>query len=309
MSLRLRLLILAGHLVLRPSALRAEPDTMRADFERSAPRFLRPPPYTLLRWTRLAPAQVAAMIANRPGSRPPIPGHLLLWFHGGAFIAGSPRTHAAMLARLARLTRLEVVAPVYRLAPEHPFPAAVQDARAAFDALVGRGYAPGRIVIGGDSAGGNLAAGLLAGLLAEGIRPAGLVGFSPVTDLPYSGGSIAHNAARDSMLPAERRHDLNRYYLGAADPADPRASPLFAAIPAPPPVFLQYGATEILRDDGVRLADKLRAAGGRVVVDEWADTPHVFTLFDGWVPEAREGLRRAARFIDGLWPERASDPA
>ena len=205
MSVRLNLLILASRLLVRPVALRADPIKLRADFERGAVALLRCPPYTCLTPTRFAPGLSGLAIRSRPGSRPPHPGRVMLWFHGGAFVAGSPRTHAGLLARLARMGRLEVVAPAYRLAPEHPFPAAVEDALTAFDGLVARGYAPGNIVIGGDSAGGNFALGLLAGLLGDGVRPAGVVALSPVTDLTFSGASIAANAVRDPMLPAARR--------------------------------------------------------------------------------------------------------
>ncbi len=307
MSLRLRLLNLIARGFMRPAAARASPLEMRADFERFTTRYLRVPPLTLALPRRLA-GRDALVITNRSGSQPPPVDRALLWFHGGAFVAGSPWTHLGMVARLARAARIEAVLPDYRRAPEHPFPAAVEDARAAFDALLARGLSPGRIVIGGDSAGGNLALGLLAGLLAEGIRPAGLVAFSPVTDLTFSGASFTANAGRDTMLPAERHGDVPRYYLAGADPQDPRASPLFADFPDPPPVFLQYSAAEILCDDSRRMAARLRDAGGDVVLDEWPDTPHVFTLFDGWVPEARAGLARAARFIDGLRPSPVTSP-
>ncbi|MCB1328422.1 MAG: alpha/beta hydrolase [Maritimibacter sp.] len=304
MSLQLRLLHLFGRAVMRPSAASAPPLGMREDFERVATRYLPLPPYTLARPRRLAPGLDGLVVANRPGSRPPPGDRAILWFHGGAFVAGTARTHAPMVARLAAATGLEAVLPDYRRAPEHPFPAANEDARTAFDALVARGIAPGNIVIGGDSAGGNLAFGLLAELLAEGIRPAGVVGMSPVTDLTFSGAAITENVDSDTMLPAARHGDVHRYYLPGTDPADPRASPLFADYPDPPPVFLQYSAIEILRDDSRRLVEKLRAAGGAVVADEWPDTPHVFTLFAPYVPEAREGLARAARFIDNLWAVR-----
>jgi len=203
-----------------------------------------------------------------------------------------------MLARLARLTGCEVIAPDYRLAPEHPFPAAVRDARSAWDGLIARGYQPEDVVIGGDSAGGNLALGLLAALLSEGIRPAGLYAFSPVTDLTFSGASIRANEGSDRLLPAARRGDLVRFYLGGAAPDDPRASPLLADFAAPPPVFLQFSETEILADDSRRMAAKLRAAGAVVTLDSWPDAPHVWVLFDGFIPEAREGLKRAAAFVN-----------
>lgn len=309
MSLRLRLLAGASRLVLKPMvAHAADPRPLRALFEWVAPRVFRPPPFTLIRDTVLAPGLRALVVSNRPGSRPPRPGKVVLYFHGGAFMAGSPRTHAGMLARIARMTRAEVVAPIYRLAPEHPFPAAADDARAAFDGLVNRGHAASDIVLGGDSAGGNLALGLTARLCAEGRPPAGLFAFSPVTDLTFSGASIAENAGRDPMLPASRRDDLLRLYLAGADPSDPRASPLFAKFPDPPPVFLQVSETEILRDDSTRLADRLRAAGGAVTLDLWPDAPHVWVIFERYLPEAREGLRRVAGFVNRLFDEDQASP-
>lgn len=301
MTLQLKLLHLFGRALMRRTALNATPLEMREEFRALITTWLRPPPLTLALPTTLA-GRDALVVANRPGTRPPPVDRALLWFHGGAFVAGSPQTHLGMVARLARDARLEAFMPHYRRAPEDPFPAAVEDARAAFDALLARGLSAGNIVIGGDSAGGNLVLGLLAGLLADGIRPAGLVAMSPATDLTFSSPSLVENARRDSMLPAERQGDINVYYLAGADPADPRASPLFADFPDPPPVFLQYSASEILRDDSRRMAERLRSFGGDVTCDEWPDTPHVFTLFAGWVPEAREGIARAARFIDGLWP-------
>ncbi len=304
MSARLRLVAGVSRALVKPLVARTlDPLPLRRRFERFARLVFRFPPYTLLRPILLAPGLDALLISNRPGSHPPRLGKVLLYFHGGAFVAGSPRTHAAMLARLARMTRLEVIAPDYRLAPEHPFPAAVEDARTAWDALLARGYEPGNIALGGDSAGGNLALGLCAALLAEGQRPAGLVAFSPVTDLTFSGRSVVENRRQDAVLPAGRRQDLLSYYLPGHAPEDPRASPLLAQFPNAPPVFLQYAATEILRDDCRRMAARLRDAGGEVICDEWADAPHVWVIFDGYVPEAREGLRRAADFLTRLWPD------
>ncbi len=304
MSLRLTLFNTAARVFVRPKVIRSTPLDLRAELERLGPRALYLPPYTRVAETALAPGLRAAVISRHPGSRPPHPDRTLLWLHGGAFMGGSPRTHARLIARIAGRARLEAYAPDYRLAPEHPFPAAAQDARTAFDALVARGHAPGDILIGGDSAGGNLALGLLAGLLGDGIRPAGVVALSPVTDLTFSSTSVAENRDHDPLLPASRTDEVRRAYLAGADPTDPRASPLFADFPDPPPVFLQVGAREILRDDSRRMAERLRAAGGAVTLDEWPDAPHVFTMFDAYLPEAREGLRRIGRFIDGLWEGR-----
>ena len=270
----------------------------RALLDRVAPKLFRAPPLSLYRWEHLTPDLRALRISNRPGSHPPKPGKVMLYFHGGGFIAGSPLTHRHMLARLSRLTRVEVVAPRYRLAPEHPFPAAFEDACDAFDALMAQGYKPEDIILGGDSAGGSLALAVLARLTAEGCAPRALFAFSPLTDMSFSGESFRANAATDPCLPASRSGLLSDWVLAGADPTDPRISPLFAAFAAPPPVFLQFGDTEILRDDSRRMAAHLRAAGGEVTCDEWANCPHVWVLMDGLVPEAREALTRVAGFVN-----------
>ncbi|HHS93807.1 MAG TPA: alpha/beta hydrolase [Rhodobacterales bacterium] len=298
MSLRLRLLTAASRrFAKRQIAKAADPVPLRALFERVARQLFRPPPFTLVRHTLLAPDLAGLIISNRPGSHPVRPRKAVLYLHGGAFVAGRPAGFVGLTARIARLTRLEVFVPDYRLAPEHPFPAAVEDARRAWDSLIARGYRARDIVLGGDSAGGNLALGLLAELLAQGTSPAGLFAFSPVTDLTFSGESITANADADAVLPVERRADLVRLYLQGAAPDDPRASPLFASFRNPPPVFLQFSKTEVLADDSRRMAERLRAAGGTVIIDAWPDAPHVWVLFDGQVPEARQALKRAAAFI------------
>lgn len=298
MSLRLRFLRASGRVFVKGMTARASnPEPLRRLLDRMSRWLLRAPPHSVLLETMLAPGLPALVISNRPGSLPVRSRKVVLYLHGGAFIAGRPENFAGMLSRLARLARCEVIAPDYRLAPEHPFPAAVDDSRTAWDGLIARGYRPSDIVLGGDSAGGNLAFGLLASLLAEGQRPAGLIAFSPVTDLTFSGRTIDTNAKADSVLPAARRGDLLRFYLDGARPEDPRASPLLADFTDPPPVFLQFSETEILADDSRRMARKLDAAGGDVTLDPWPDAPHVWVLLDGILPEAREGLKRAAAFI------------
>lgn len=299
MSFRLRLFVAAARASARPLITRAtNPAPLRCAFERFSRRILRPAPFTLVRDIRLGSALPAIVVSNRPGSHPPRRSKVIFYLHGGAFVAGAPRDFVPVLARIARLTRTEVVAPAYRLAPEHPFPAAVEDARSAWQALIDAGHHPGDIMLGGDSAGGNLALGLLAGLLAEGATPAGLFAFSPVTDLTFSGASMVENVEDDPILPAERRQDMARLYLGGEPPDDPRASPLLADFPHPPPVFLQFSSTEILADDSRRMAAKLRASGGDVTLDEWPNAPHVWVLLDGLLPEARIALRRVADFVN-----------
>lgn len=299
MSPHLRLLSLLLKLFVKPLLVHVkDPAANRELLERGARQVFRAPPFMLLRESWLEPDLRAVWISVRPGSHPVPPDKAVFYIHGGGFIAGSPETHAAMLARIARLTGVEVCALDYRIAPEQPFPAAWNDVRRGWDALVARGYDPGNIVIAGDSAGGNLALSLLAQLCAEGIKPAGMVGIAPHTDFTFQSPSILENIDRDTILPANRRDDVARWYLGEADPTDPRASPVYADFPiAPPPVLLQYAETEILRDDARRMAEVLRGSGGEVIEHAFQDAPHVFQIFDGWVPEAREALTEIARFI------------
>ncbi len=290
MSRRLNVLNVILRHVVRPRLARTgTPREAARDMERGAALLFPPPPFLRhvvrdggLHWF----SQGACA-----------PRRVILWFHGGAFVAGSPRTHRAMLGRLSRLSGVEVCAPDYRLAQEAVFPAAVEDARAAWDRLIAAGYRPKDIVIGGDSAGGGLAAGLLAWLCQRGTPPAGAVLFSPWTDLTLSGASLHENAGADPLLPVGRIEEVVGIWLGGGDPSDPRASPLLDAFPAPPPVFVAWSQTEILRDDAARLVKTLEDAGGAVVQVVHPKAPHAWPFFVGWFPEARQTLRRAAAFV------------
>nr|WP_242511948.1 alpha/beta hydrolase [Rhodobaculum claviforme] len=215
---------------------------------------------------------------------------VVLYVHGGAFVAGAADTHRALAARLAAGAGLAAVIPDYRLAPEHPFPAALEDVVAVLHAL----SADGPVVLAGDSAGGGLALSALA--QATGPVPAGLVAFSPFVDLTLSGASWRENAARDALLPAARGDEVAALYLGGARADDPRASPLFARWQAPPPVLMFAARTEVLRDDAVRMARVLRAAGGRAEVRLAGDLPHVWPWLCPWLPEACATLAEAGAF-------------
>ncbi|MFP4275548.1 MAG: alpha/beta hydrolase [Paracoccaceae bacterium] len=291
MGVRLRCLNALLRLTAKPALARTNrPESAAVDLSRAS-RLFRQPPH-LLRLERPGPPPLHWISAG-----PCQPRRAVLWLHGGGYVAGSPATHQGMLGRLSRLSGVEICAPAYRLAQEAPFPAAFDDACAAWEALRRLGYRPADIVLGGDSAGGGLALALLAHLGASGERAAGLVAFSPWTDLTLSGGSVRENARRDPLLPPARAGELVAQVMAGADPADPRASPLFARFEAPPPVLIQLSESEILRDDGLRIAERLRGAGGAVEVQAWPDTPHVWQIFDGWIPEARAALRQAGEFI------------
>jgi len=227
---------------------------------------------------------------------------IILYFHGGGYIMGSPQTHRAMVARLSRLSGLRAFVPDYRLSPEHPFPAALEDARAAWDRLIGLGYRRDEIVIGGDSAGGGLAFALLAQLCQAGQPPKALFAFSPWTDLTLSGESMTANAESDVLFPAHRAAELRDMILPVKRASDPAASPLFAKFPSCPPVFMQCSQSEILRDDTLRMAKRLQGYGAEVTVQMLPERPHVWQLFDRLLPEAGQALRETGAFIAGVLP-------
>ena len=225
---------------------------------------------------------------------------VILYLHGGGYVAGSPTTHLGLAARLSRLTGLQIASPDYRLAPEHKAPAAFEDAKAAHALLLARGFAPENIILAGDSAGGGLALALLADLCQRGLTPAGLFAFSPWTDLALTGESLKTNADHDPLLPAKRMPEAVAMVIGDLDLRDPRVSPLYARFVSPPPVLIQVGQEEILLDDGCRMAAALLRAGGKVQLDIWPGCPHVWQMLDGYLPEAGEALTAVTTFVDLL---------
>jgi epsilon-lactone hydrolase len=178
----------------------------------------------------------------------------------------------------------------YRLAPEYPFPAALDDAVTAYHWLLAEGADSRRIAVMGDSAGGGLALSLLLRLRDQGIPlPAAAVALSPWTDLALTGPSLSLNASADPLVSAEQARRFVDYYLAGADPRTPYASPLYGKPEGLPPTIIQVGSDEVLRDDAVRMADRMRAAGCRVELEIWPRMPHVWHLF------ARSCRRRAPR--------------
>ena len=203
---------------------------------------------------------------------------VILYFHGGGFIAECRAVHDPLLAALGRAAGARGLMVDYRLAPEHPFPAAIDDCFAAWNFLLSSGIDPGRIVIAGDSAGGNLAVVVAMRAHDEGLpMPAGLVLISPVLDLTFGNASIDRNDGFDPMFRATSVRSLGRWYGTGMDPRDPRLSPLHGRLTGLPPALVVVGSSELLLDDSLKFAAKV--PGARLSV--WHDMPHVFPAMRG----------------------------
>ncbi|MEH6523471.1 alpha/beta hydrolase [Sulfitobacter sp.] len=223
---------------------------------------------------------------------------VLFYIHGGGFVFGSPDTHSAMVAQLADRIGARAVLPRYRLAPEASFPAAPQDVRAAWNGLLATGVDPANVVIGGDSAGGALAFGLIATLCADGAAmPGAVFGFSPLTDLTYSGDSFRANAQSDVILPAERAEELAELFLKGQSGREPSVSPLYGRFENAPPAWVTVGDTEILLDDARRLIARLQEDGVEVELVVEHDLPHVWPIFHNILPEGRRSLDALGQWI------------
>ncbi len=232
-------------------------------------------------------------------TRAPNARGVIFYCHGGGYALGSPRVFRGLAARLAAVTDCDVAVIDYRLAPEHPYPAAPDDAIGAYRALLARGTDPKSIVIAGDSAGGNLALVTLLRARDEGLPlPCAMVLLSPWTDLTGSGASMRTNARHDPVLPAHRLGDAARLYAPRADLAHPDLSPLFADFTGVPPLAIHVGTTEILLDDSQRLADRARTHGAAVELTVWHRMPHVFPMFSDFIPEGRRALNDIGAFVE-----------
>ncbi|HXU68741.1 MAG TPA: alpha/beta hydrolase [Polyangia bacterium] len=220
---------------------------------------------------------------------------ILYYLHGGGFVMGDPPLYRRMVGWLARQAGTRTLVPDYRLAPEHPHPAALDDCVAGYRALVSRGIAPEDIVIAGDSAGGALALATLVALRDAGDPlPAAAALMSPVTDLTVSGASMRTRADAEVLLAPRFCHLVARLYLGGADAR--AASPLFADLRGLPPLLVHVGTDELLFDDSARLAEAARAAGVDVTLAVWPELWHVFQMFVS-MPEARRALDEIATFV------------
>ena len=257
------------------------------------------------RWVPRPPAgveTVAASLGGVPASLVTTPQSAryrhILFLHGGAYIAGSAAIYRHITWRFAMAAEARLAAIDYRLAPEHPFPAALDDATAAWHALIEGGADPLRCAVMGDSAGGGLALALALRLRdrAEPL-PAAIVALSPWTDLAITGRSCRDNAVFDPVLKGDDLEMLATQYLGGADPRNPYVSPLYGDLRGLPATLIQVGSDEILRDDAVGMADKLTRANPQSRIEIWPRMPHVWQLFVPVLPEARQAIGKIADFI------------
>ena len=273
---------------------------------------------------QLTPANIVASrarmerLGDRAALRPPLTRHVdelggvftewtrvggpargvILYCHGGGYIVGSPRAYRGLAGRLAALTQCDVAVIDYRLAPEHVYPAAPDDALAAYRALLARGIDPASIVFAGDSAGGNLALVTLQRARAQGLAlPACAVLLSPGVDCTFTSESFVDNQKRDAMLLLANLLVLRGLYVPSPQwYTHPEVSPLFADFRGFPPLFLQAGMSELLRDEATRAAHKAHQAGVDVELELWPETPHVFQLAP-FLPEATQALDQIVKFI------------
>ncbi len=226
---------------------------------------------------------------------------VILYLHGGGYVIGSLQSHRKLVGRIATAAGCRALMVEYRLAPENRFPAAVDDAVSAYRWLLGQGYAPGRIVIAGDSAGGGLTAATLVALRDAGDpMPAAAAMLSPWADLEVTGESAKAMARKDPLVTVEGLKGWAGLYLGDTDCRGPLASPIYADLTGLPPMLIQVGTSEILLDDSRRLADRARRDGVTVELDVWDDMYHVWHFFCPLVPESRDAVRKLGRYCSDM---------
>jgi acetyl esterase/lipase len=224
--------------------------------------------------------------------------HGILYIHGGGFVGGSSRTHRPLTWRLAEQTGVPVYAIDYRLAPEHPFPAGLDDCVSAYRALLEKGLSPSGIAVGGDSAGGNLALALALKLKALGLpQPAALVCLSPVTDLSKPAPSHVTNARSDQLFDPRTFATVEPVYCPGHDLTDPFISPRYGDPAGLPPTLFQASDVEMMRDDSVLMAEKMRNAGVAVTIDIWPKVAHVWQVTADVLPEGRAAIVKIAAFL------------
>jgi monoterpene epsilon-lactone hydrolase len=238
---------------------------------------------------------VPAEWISAPGADP---DRIIYYLHGGGGVMGSINTHREMISRISRASGARALAIDYRLAPEHPFPAALEDSTTAYRWLLSTGVDPARIVIAGDSAGGGLTMSSLVSLRDSGVPlPAAAVCLSPGVDATFTGESITTKAEEDPMIRWGFLIKVREACLGDRDPRTPLASPLYADLTGLPPLLIQVGTAEVLLDDSTRLAERARSASVDVTLEPWEDMIHVWQFMAAMLPEGQQAIDRIGEFI------------
>lgn len=223
---------------------------------------------------------------------------LLLYLHGGAYIMGNIGTHKQLVSQIARVAGVRALLPEYRLAPESPFPAAIDDAVGLYRALLAEGYAADDIVFAGDSAGGGLTMATLLSLRAAGDPlPAAACVLSPWLDLTASGETMRTKADTDPWFKPQDMPVVAKYYCDEGQLREPLVSAVYADLSGLPPLYIQVGGDEILLSDSTRAADKISAAGGEVELEIWPGMWHVFQMFVHLMPESRQAINKIGTYV------------
>jgi epsilon-lactone hydrolase len=230
------------------------------------------------------------------------PALVLLYLHGGGYVVGSPESHRKLVGHVAAAAGCHAFVAGYRLAPEHPHPAALDDAVATYRGLLASGVDPARLAVGGDSAGGGLTIALLVALRDAGVpAPAAAVALSPWVDLDSTGETHRTRAAVDLMVSAPLVEMMVSLFLGDGDRRDPTASPLFANVAGLPPLYVQVGDEEVLLADSTRLAERARSAGVDVTLEVFPEMQHVFQISVGNMPEANDAVAKLGSYLTARW--------
>ena len=224
--------------------------------------------------------------------------NVLLYFHGGVYVIGTAASSVPLVSDLVRRTGVRAITLEYRLGPEHPYPAAVEDARAAYEGLLAQGIAPGQIALAGESAGGGLAVATLLALRDAGVPlPSCAYLMSPYVDLTLSGETLAGRQDVDPVLTPEGLRARVPDYVAGADASDPYISPIFGDLRELPPLLIQVGSHEVLLSDALRLAARAALSDVQVTLEVTPGVPHVFQGFAGLLDEAGVALDRASDFL------------
>jgi monoterpene epsilon-lactone hydrolase len=284
--------VVREHLAKLPPSDTLTVEQRRRQYDRAEKVFPTPPDVKV---ESVAAPERPGLWLTPPGARG---DSVVLYLHGGGYVIGSPLSHRHLAAAVARAAGMPALLLDYRLAPEHPFPAALEDTVAAYEWLLSRGIAPERVVIAGDSAGGGLTVAALLALRDRDLpMPAGGVCISPWVDLTCSGASYTTKAAADPIVTRASVAGLAKMYVGDGDPTRPLVSPLYADLRRLPPLLVQVGSDEVLLDDARGLGERARAAGVDVTVQEWPAMIHVWHWFLGMLDEADQAIAVIGEFV------------